>query len=624
MSTRRLGALLALLAGALLSLASAAHAAPFAYITQSFSFPGTVAVVDTANNTVVTTVTVGFSPFGVAAHPSGSHVYIGNTDENTVSVIATATNTIVATVPVGMGPMGLAVHPNGSRLYVANYFADSVSVVDTASHTVVGTVTIDAGPAGRFDGPIGLAVNPAGTRLYVVNNESASVSVIDTAALTVVTTVTTGVGQRPVGVAVHPTGAWVYISNAMSGGVSVLDAATNTVATTVAVGTSPRGVAVHPSGSHVYVATGSGTLSVISTASNTVVASPFVAAGLYGISVTPSGTHVYAASQDSGAVFALATATNTVAGQVAVPNGPTAFGLFITPEAASCDTTALQQALAAAERQVAQLQASRQTLTDDNAQLRAELAGVRATLDSFLDRLFGGRIDANVAGAARTAALARLTAARAAVPATKWRWLQHAQRSFDSGEKAMKRGDWRRAVHEFREAYEWAGRIVTTSTTVVGPVPVPQGSTASGLSTTAVSTGCDTTALQQALAAAERQVTELLAGNQTLTDENQQLRADLAAARDTLESFVDRLFGGRVDATVAAAARTAALAQLTAARAAGPANKWVWLKYAQQSFDNGDAAVKRSDWRRAVREFREAHEWAERILAYKPGRWHRR
>ena len=54
--------LLAVVGGALLSLASLAHAAPFAYITQQFS--NTVAVVDVATNTVVTTVTVGFSPTG--------------------------------------------------------------------------------------------------------------------------------------------------------------------------------------------------------------------------------------------------------------------------------------------------------------------------------------------------------------------------------------------------------------------------------------------------------------------------------------------------------------------------------------------------------------------------------
>jgi YVTN family beta-propeller protein len=611
-----------LLAGALLSLASAAQAAPFAYITQQFS--NTVTVIDTATNTPVgEPITVGFSPFGVAVHPSGSHVYVGNMDDQSVSVIDTASNTVVATVPAGARPTGLAIHPNGSRLYVADRSSGSVTVIDTAAigtvlDPVVATVAVGAGPRG-------LAVDPTGTRLYVVNNglqtSGHTVSVIDTASNTVVATVE--VGQRPVGIAVDPFGARAYVTNTMSNTVSVIDLSTHTV-DTVNVDVSPRGVAVHPSGSHVYVANGSGTVSVISTASNnTVVATPFLAAELYGIGVTPSGSHVYAASQGSDVVFALATATLT-ASQMLVGDGPTAFGVFITPETASCDTTELQQAVAAAERQAAALQAGNRTLTDDHEQLRAELAGVRATLDSFVDRLFGGRADANVAKAARTAALGRLTAAKAAVPATKWRWLKHAQHSFDSGDKAMKRRDWRRAVREFREAHEWARRIATAPTTVAGQASVPQGPTASELSITPAAAGCDTTELQQALATAQRQVEALQAENQTLTQDCHELRAELAAARDTLDSFVDRLFGGRTDANVAAAARTAALARLAAAKAAVPAKKWQWLKHAQHSFDNGEKAMKRRDWRHAVREFREAHEWAERIVAYKPGRWHRR
>ncbi|HEX6211469.1 MAG TPA: YncE family protein, partial [Methylomirabilota bacterium] len=379
----------------------------------------------------------------------------------------------------------------------------------------------------------------------------------------------------------------------------------------------------------VYVANGwTGTVSTISTASNTVVATTPVASGVYGIGVTPSGSHVYAASQDRNAVYVLATANNTLAitsgpVQVAVDQGPTAFGLFITPEAASCDTTELEQALAAAQQEVARLQASNEALTEDSAQLRAELAAARATLDSFVDRLFGGRADANVAQAARAAALARLTAAKAAVPATKWRWLKLAQQAFDRGDKAMKRQSWRHAVHEFRAAHEWASRIVAAPTTVASRTPVPQVTTVSTPTITPQAAGCDTTELQRALAAAQQQAAALLAENQALTNDNEQLRAELAAVRDTLASFVDRLFGGRVDANVAAAARTAALARLTAAKAVVPAKKWQWLRYAEQAFDKGDQAIKRRDWRRAVHEFRAAHECAERIIAYKPGRWHR-
>ncbi|TMI83029.1 MAG: hypothetical protein E6H03_04515, partial [Bacillati bacterium ANGP1] len=77
--------------------AAGASAAPFAYITDTWS--NDLYIIDTATNTVVTTAAVGVDPFGVAATPDGSRVYVANSSDNTVSVIDTATDT-VSTVPV--------------------------------------------------------------------------------------------------------------------------------------------------------------------------------------------------------------------------------------------------------------------------------------------------------------------------------------------------------------------------------------------------------------------------------------------------------------------------------------------------------------------------------------------
>ena len=87
----------------LLCAATAAQAAPFAYITNEGS--ATVSVIDTATQTVVATVPVGSLPCGVAVTPDGALVYVANAGGDTVSVIDTATNTVVATVPVG-SPIG--------------------------------------------------------------------------------------------------------------------------------------------------------------------------------------------------------------------------------------------------------------------------------------------------------------------------------------------------------------------------------------------------------------------------------------------------------------------------------------------------------------------------------------
>jgi YVTN family beta-propeller protein len=55
---------------------------------------------------------------------------VANGGSDSVSVINTSNNTVVDTVTVGSGPDGVAVSPDGSRVYVTNNFGDSVSVID--------------------------------------------------------------------------------------------------------------------------------------------------------------------------------------------------------------------------------------------------------------------------------------------------------------------------------------------------------------------------------------------------------------------------------------------------------------------------------------------------------------
>lgn len=431
MTKRALGGFFGIIAGAVLAAATPVLAAPFAYVTSSFT--NDVSVIDAATNTLVTTVPVGSSPFGVAAHPAGSHVYVANFGSNTVSVISTTTHSVAATIPVQDGPFGVAVHPSGARAYVANQFSNTVSVIDTAVNAVVGTIDVGSRP-------LGVVVNSTGTRLYVANQGSNNVSVVDTATGTIVSTV--GVGSMPFGIAVAPDGSRVYVVNSGSRSVSVIDAATNAV-TPVTVGLFPVGVAVHPSGSHVYVANnGSGTISVIAAATNDVVASPVAGLGLFGIGVAPSGSHVYVASEDLNRVYVMDTTTNSVTGSVAVPGGPAAFGPFFAAPA-TCDTPELD------------------------------------LVHALVRALFGDRPNAEVAAAVHDVTRATLEAARAAAPPDP-RLLQ-AQRAFDAGVASMNRGEWTRAVHGFHEAYTLA---------VTSNVVVPGGEAAFGLPLAAPSS-CD-------------------------------------------------------------------------------------------------------------------------------------
>jgi len=132
-----------------------AEAKPFAYVTNSGS--NTVSVIDTAINTVVATVPVGFSPSGVAITPDGTRAYVTGSP---VSVIDTATNTVVATLPVGGSVV--AITPDGTHAYVANSFrqtsfSGSVSVIDTATNTEVATVPVGSRAFGVAITPVTFA-----------------------------------------------------------------------------------------------------------------------------------------------------------------------------------------------------------------------------------------------------------------------------------------------------------------------------------------------------------------------------------------------------------------------------------------------------------------------------------
>ena len=96
-------------------LGGAPSSAQNAYITDAGS--NTVSVIDTATNTVVSTIPVGSIPFGVGVTPDGSKVYVANQGSNTVSVIDTATNA-VSTIPVGSGPVafGIFIQPPSANL----------------------------------------------------------------------------------------------------------------------------------------------------------------------------------------------------------------------------------------------------------------------------------------------------------------------------------------------------------------------------------------------------------------------------------------------------------------------------------------------------------------------------
>ena len=118
--------------------------------------------VDTQTKRVVSTVSVGHKPKGLAISPDGKTLYVSNEWSDTVSEIDAATFTVKRTLKTGWGPVGLVTDRPGKTLYVANSIADSVSVIDLASGAEIKRFVTH-----RY--PEQMLLSRDGKRVYVAN-----------------------------------------------------------------------------------------------------------------------------------------------------------------------------------------------------------------------------------------------------------------------------------------------------------------------------------------------------------------------------------------------------------------------------------------------------------------------
>ncbi|HEX8020923.1 MBG domain-containing protein [Mucilaginibacter sp.] len=299
----------------------------YAYINNSGD--GTVSVVNTANNKIENTITVGSTPIGVTSSPDGRRIYVENEDSNTISVISTNSNTVIATIPVGpYARGGLVVSPDGSTLYLATFGGNNVLVINAITNTVTASI-----PVGKL--PVGIAVSPDGSKVYTGNFGDGKISVINTSTNTVASSITIDPLNNSLAVMdilVSPDGRRLYAVTQSPDMVYSIEAATGTILSKVPIGLAGVAIALSPDGNTLYaISQHANTVTVINTIANQILATIPISGDPAGIAVSPDGSQAFVTSPTGIAV--INTISNTVTSTFLTGNSPHSFGNFIVKSA---------------------------------------------------------------------------------------------------------------------------------------------------------------------------------------------------------------------------------------------------------------------------------------------------
>jgi YVTN family beta-propeller protein len=85
---------------------------------------------------------------GTTISSDGKELYVSTGRGNTVAIINTSNNEVITTVPVGKRVWGIALDPSGSKLYTANGASNDISVIDTKSRKELRRIKVGDGPWG--------------------------------------------------------------------------------------------------------------------------------------------------------------------------------------------------------------------------------------------------------------------------------------------------------------------------------------------------------------------------------------------------------------------------------------------------------------------------------------------
>ena len=288
---------------------------------------------------VSTTVAVDIAPYGLALDPSGSYLYVTNSNSASVSTyginadgtlhvdLIGPVSTAIAPATATNQPLSLAIDPAGPYLYVGTN--DNPNGLIEGFLSTAGTLTALTGSpytsviATSLNVPYGLAIDSTHSFLYAANIFAPDVDSYSitggTGVLAELSASPDGTLTGPYTLATYPGGNFVYITDttAAPGTVKLVTIDATGVVTVVhsyTVGTKPQGIAIDPAGKFLYVSnTGDGRISAFKINASTgvlttIAGSPFTASGAASsntptpLAIDSSGRFLYASNGDDGTI----------------------------------------------------------------------------------------------------------------------------------------------------------------------------------------------------------------------------------------------------------------------------------------------------------------------------------
>jgi len=274
-----------------------------------------VAVIDTGQNRVLSTIPVPKGPHGLVVTPDGRKVYVSSDGASTVSVVDTVTDRVVRSIDVGANPHGLAVSGDGSRVLVSGWGSNRALVIDTGTDRVIGEVPVAQPHNGTLsrDGHTG----------WVASQQQGATAIVrlDLAAWKEVARVS--LDKTPRGLELSPDGGRVFFTLAGVNAMQVLDTATNQLVTQIPVGASPHYAPFTPDGRWALaVVQGPGELGILDTANSTVAGTIAVGRTPHWSTSSSDGHTAYVTNEGSNDVTVVDLASRRVTATIPVGNAP--------------------------------------------------------------------------------------------------------------------------------------------------------------------------------------------------------------------------------------------------------------------------------------------------------------